>query len=85
GQYDSGFIPGPLCLLSIWLGQGPNVMVWHRPKGLLYLLYVIKSPQSSIFAACGVVLRAVNITRLWSFSVAPLPSSVAVGFFVTFP
>ncbi|GJU34062.1 hypothetical protein Tco_1182416 [Tanacetum coccineum] len=32
-----------------------------------------------------VVLRAVNITRLWSFSTAPLPSFVTVGFSVTFP
>ncbi|GJY43540.1 hypothetical protein Tco_0431753 [Tanacetum coccineum] len=50
-----------------------------RPKGLLYPLYVIKSPQSSIFTACGAVLRAINITRLWSFSAVPLPSSVIVG------
>ncbi|GJZ37773.1 kinase-like domain, phloem protein 2-like protein, partial [Tanacetum coccineum] len=34
------------------------------PKGLLYLLYAIKSPQSSIFTACDVMLRAVNVTRL---------------------
>ncbi|GJX45853.1 gypsy type transposase [Tanacetum coccineum] len=38
--------------------DGLNAMVWPRPKGLLYLLYIIKSPQSSMFAACGVVPRA---------------------------
>nr|GEW80167.1 reverse transcriptase domain-containing protein [Tanacetum cinerariifolium] len=56
--------------------QGPNVIVRPKPKGLSYPLYVIKSPQSSIFTACSVVLRAVNIARLCSFSTACLPSSV---------
>nr|GEU58402.1 retrovirus-related Pol polyprotein from transposon TNT 1-94 [Tanacetum cinerariifolium] len=54
-------LSGSICLLSIWLGQGPNVIVRHSPKGMLHLSYVITSPQSSIFTACGVVLHALSV------------------------
>nr|GEV96001.1 hypothetical protein [Tanacetum cinerariifolium] len=50
-----------------------------RPKILSYPLYIIKSPQSSIVTACGVVPSAVNIARLCSFSTAHLPSFAITG------
>nr|GEY67367.1 transposase (putative), gypsy type [Tanacetum cinerariifolium]GEY67634.1 transposase (putative), gypsy type [Tanacetum cinerariifolium] len=52
---------------------------------MLYLSYVIKSSQSSIFTACGLVLHAVNVTRLKFFIVVLLPSFVTVGFSATLP
>ncbi|GJU32302.1 putative ribonuclease H-like domain-containing protein [Tanacetum coccineum] len=35
GQCDLGLRSDPLCLLPIWLDQGPNVIVRPRPRGLL--------------------------------------------------
>ncbi|GKC41941.1 hypothetical protein Tco_1059663 [Tanacetum coccineum] len=69
---DPGLTSSPLCLLSIWLDQGPSVMVWPRPKSLFYLLYVIKSPQSSMFIACGIVLHAVPLLESTEGRVIPL-------------
>ncbi|GJS89958.1 hypothetical protein Tco_0772594 [Tanacetum coccineum] len=80
GQYNIRLSPGPLCLPSVQLGRGPSVMVRPRPKSLPYPLCVIKSSQSSIVTVYSVVLRAVNIARLCSFSTARLPSSVTVNF-----
>ncbi|GJX88695.1 hypothetical protein Tco_0340709 [Tanacetum coccineum] len=46
------------------LGPGAQVMVWSKPGGLVYLLYVIKSPQSSTILPADHVLRAVINARL---------------------
>ncbi|GKD34283.1 hypothetical protein Tco_1249792 [Tanacetum coccineum] len=80
GQYNTRLSPGPLCLPSVQLGRGPSVMVRPMPKSLSYPLYVIKSSQSSIVTVCSVVLRAVNIARLYTFSTARPPSSATVNF-----
>ncbi|GJR33633.1 hypothetical protein Tco_1209317 [Tanacetum coccineum] len=57
-QYGIGLSYGPLCfllLLLAWLGLGPIVIIWFRPMGLVYPLYVIKSSQSSMPIACDIV------------------------------
>ncbi|GJX85218.1 hypothetical protein Tco_0335992 [Tanacetum coccineum] len=79
GQCDSGLSSGSLCLLSVWLGQGPNVIVRPRPKGLLYVLYVIKSPNLVFLLRAALLLRVVNVTRLRFFIVVLLPSSVMLA------
>nr|GEU85013.1 RNA-directed DNA polymerase, eukaryota, reverse transcriptase zinc-binding domain protein [Tanacetum cinerariifolium] len=73
----SGLSSGPLCLLSVWLSQGPNVIVRSRPKGLLYVLYVINSPQTSIFTACGVVVACEM--DLFAFICHADPTKVQIG------
>ncbi|GJV72439.1 hypothetical protein Tco_1492434 [Tanacetum coccineum] len=57
-QYGIGLSSGPICfvlLLLAWLGLGLIVIIRFRPRGLVYLLYVIKSPQSSMPIACDIV------------------------------
>ncbi|GJZ83470.1 hypothetical protein Tco_0648643 [Tanacetum coccineum] len=80
GQCDYGLSSVPLCLLSAWFGQSLNVIVRPRPAIPIISHQVL---QSSIFTACGVVLRAVNVTRLMFFIAVFLPSSATVGFSVT--
>ncbi|GJX61604.1 hypothetical protein Tco_0294504, partial [Tanacetum coccineum] len=46
------------------LGPEAQVIVWSKPGGLVYLLYVIKSPQSSMILPADHVLRAVINARL---------------------
>ncbi|GKD74876.1 hypothetical protein Tco_1333158 [Tanacetum coccineum] len=46
------------------LDPGAQVIVWSKPGGLVYLLYVIKSPQSSMILHADHVLRAVINARL---------------------
>ncbi|GJX59382.1 hypothetical protein Tco_0290772 [Tanacetum coccineum] len=54
-------------------------MVRPRPKSQPYPLYVIKSPLSSIFTVCGVVLRAMNIARLRSIDdIKSIPTQSAL-------
>ncbi|GJW00747.1 G-type lectin S-receptor-like serine/threonine-protein kinase [Tanacetum coccineum] len=56
------------------LGPGAQVIVWSKPGGLVYLLYVIKSPQSSMILPADHVLRAVINARL------PVPLLLLVCF-----
>ncbi|GKC40627.1 hypothetical protein Tco_1053011, partial [Tanacetum coccineum] len=67
GQCDFRLSSGPLCLLS-------NVIVRPRPKGLLYLSYVIKSPQSSILlrAASCCVRFLVDVLEYFSINLSQL-------------
>ncbi|GKB64622.1 hypothetical protein Tco_0920808, partial [Tanacetum coccineum] len=46
------------------LGPEAQVIVWSKPGGLVYLLYVIKSLQSSMILPADHVLRAVINARL---------------------
>ncbi|GKD09336.1 hypothetical protein Tco_1189021 [Tanacetum coccineum] len=46
------------------LGPEAQVIVWSKPEGLVYLLYVIKSPQSSMILPADHVLCAVINARL---------------------
>ncbi|GJX36835.1 hypothetical protein Tco_0248392 [Tanacetum coccineum] len=48
------------CRSGLW-AKALIVIVRPRPKGLLYLSYVIKSLQSSIFTTYGVLLRALSV------------------------
>ncbi|GJX66824.1 gypsy type transposase [Tanacetum coccineum] len=50
--------------MTVELGPGAQVIVWSKPGGLVYLLYVIKSPQSSMILPADHVLRAVINARL---------------------
>ncbi|GJW39280.1 hypothetical protein Tco_0065125 [Tanacetum coccineum] len=82
GQCATGLNSGLLSLLFVWLGRDPSVMVRLRPKILPYMLYVIKSPQSIMFTACGITLRAVNVARLFvSYVLLPLPLAFLRLFF----
>ncbi|GJY35099.1 hypothetical protein Tco_0420477 [Tanacetum coccineum] len=56
------------------LGPEAQVIVWSKPGGLVYLLYVIKSPQSSMILPMDHVLRAVINARL------PVPLLLLVCF-----
>ncbi|GJV34313.1 hypothetical protein Tco_1394713, partial [Tanacetum coccineum] len=56
------------------LGSEAQVIVWSKPGGLVYLLYVIKSPQSSMILHADHVLRAVINARL------PVPLLLLVCF-----
>ncbi|GKA18161.1 hypothetical protein Tco_0697998 [Tanacetum coccineum] len=56
------------------LGPEAQVIVWSKPEGLVYLLYVIKSPQSSMILPADHVLRAVINARL------PVPLLLLVCF-----
>nr|GEX48497.1 hypothetical protein [Tanacetum cinerariifolium] len=53
-----------LVRLFVWLDPEPIVMIRPRPRGLVCLLYVIKSLQSSMPLPADCVLRAVIVTRL---------------------
>ncbi|GJZ29165.1 hypothetical protein Tco_0573812 [Tanacetum coccineum] len=56
------------------LGPEAQVIVWPKPGGLVCLLYVIKSPQSSMILHADHVLRAVINARL------PVPLLLLVCF-----
>nr|GEU44378.1 uncharacterized mitochondrial protein AtMg00810-like [Tanacetum cinerariifolium] len=49
-----------------WSMASPNVTVHPRPKGLVYPLYVIKSPQSSMASACDFVACG-RVKATWPF------------------
>ena len=42
-------------------GLAAQVTVWPKPESLVYLLYVIKSPQSSVILPADHFLRAVSL------------------------
>ncbi|GJR92890.1 hypothetical protein Tco_0265064 [Tanacetum coccineum] len=44
--------------------QEAQMIMWPKPRGLVYPLYVIKSPQSSMILPVGYFLRAVINARL---------------------
>ncbi|GKE37145.1 hypothetical protein Tco_1460550 [Tanacetum coccineum] len=51
-------------LMTAKLGPEAQVIMWSKPGGLEYLLYVIKSPQSSMILPADHVLHAVINARL---------------------
>ncbi|GKA62769.1 hypothetical protein Tco_0762288 [Tanacetum coccineum] len=60
------------------LGLGAQVTVWSKPRGLVYLLYVIKSPQSSMILPADHVLRERSPSSPSSF---PKPSDSIKNWF----
>ncbi|GJU12595.1 RNA-directed DNA polymerase, eukaryota [Tanacetum coccineum] len=50
--------------LNMWLGPKARVIMWPKPRGLVHLVYVIKSPQSRMILPADHVLRAVINARL---------------------
>ncbi|GJY39912.1 hypothetical protein Tco_0426276 [Tanacetum coccineum] len=74
GQHMIGLTFGPLLAK---LGFEARVIIHPRPGGLVYLLYVIKSSQSSMILPADHVLCAVVIARLESL-IAFCSSSAAV-------
>ncbi|GJT95347.1 hypothetical protein Tco_1090865 [Tanacetum coccineum] len=66
----AGFGPWPMRdWVLLWpvidrLGPKARVIMWPKPRGLVHLVYVIKSPQSSMILPADHVLRAVINARL---------------------
>ncbi|GJX84713.1 hypothetical protein Tco_0335487 [Tanacetum coccineum] len=64
--------------LFAWLGLEAYMMIQPRPRSLVRLLYVIKSPQSSMILLMEHVPYAVIIARLSLLRIAALLSSAIV-------
>ncbi|GKD48353.1 hypothetical protein Tco_1277329, partial [Tanacetum coccineum] len=54
-QYGTGLNLGPSFFRLLWLGLESTMIIRFRPRGLLNLLYAIKSHQSSMSIACDFV------------------------------